>query len=414
MFEGDCRMTGGGTMVGFNEAVAMVLHEARGMARPRAQSVLLREARGRVLAAAIMADRAMPAFDRATRDGYAVRAADCGDLATLRVVGTVRAGEMWRGAAVGAGEAIEIMTGAPLPEGADAVVMVEHVEQQDGGVRLRAGKSASEGLHVVRAGSEAWAGQELMAAGTEMGPAQMALAAAVGAAEVRVYERPRVGILTTGDEVVGVGARPRVEQIRNSNAALLAALVEQSGGEAVVLEHARDEREAIAAGIRAAAGCEMLVVSGGVSAGQYDLVEEELERAGAKFFFTGVRMQPGRPVVFGRMASGQYVFGLPGNPVSTHVTFLTLVRPLLRAMCGMEMCAARMVMARMGEEMRGRAGLTRFLPAKLDDGMARLIATQGSGDMAADARADGYVVVAEDVERIETGDVVKMLLGEIC
>jgi molybdopterin molybdotransferase len=220
--------------------------------------------------------------------------------------------------------------------------------------------------------------------------------------------------MTTGDEVVGVEAEPLPQQIRNSNAVLLAALVEASGGEAVVLAHAGDNREAIAAGIRAGRECELLLVSGGVSAGRYDLVEEVLADAGAEFFFTGVRMQPGRPVVFGRMRGGQYFFGLPGNPVSTHVTFLTLVRTLLRAMCGTEPRGPRMVTARLGEEVRVQAGLTRFLPARWVDGEARLIATQGSGDMAADALADGYVVVAEDVEHLAAGSAVRMLLREFC
>ena len=407
-------MSAGGSIIGFDEALAMVLTHARALARPNAESRALVAARGAVLAAPIKTDRDLPPFDRSTRDGYAVKALDLLYGDAVRVVGTIRAGEAWTGKPLDLSEAIEIMTGAPLPAGADAVVMVEHVYEQEGRIRLREGGSCSEGMNVVRAGSEAKRGDELLAVGSLLGPAQLALAAACGAAAVSVYERPRVAILTTGDELVELSALPLPQQLRNSNAWLLKELVEQSGGETVVLQHAHDERGEIDAGIRAAAGCELLVVSGGVSAGRYDFVEEALAAAGAEFYFTGVRMQPGRPVVFGRMKSGQYVFGLPGNPVSTHVTFLTLVRTLLTAMAGMDARGPRTVTVKLAADAKGKAGMTQFLPAVMESGAVRVLASKGSGDMVTDARADGYVVLPESVEHVPAGGAVQVLLCEFC
>jgi molybdopterin molybdotransferase len=416
-------------ILGFEEAVALVRRHAAEVRATAAEMVALGEASGRVLTEELQADRDMPPFERATRDGYAVRAAEL-MAGALRVSGSLRAGEAWVGGALGAGEAIEIMTGAAVPAEADAVVMLEHVtattasqqkqtqEQKQNQISLREGRAIAAGENIVPQGSEARQGQALLAAGTRLDAAGVGLAAVCGAAELRVWRRPRVGILATGDELVKVNAKPGPQQIRDSNSHMLAALVEAAGGVPVRLPAAADTREALAAGIEAARDCEMLVLSGGVSAGRHDLVEAALEEAGAEFYFTVVRMQPGRPVVFGaitarRDGGRQYFFGLPGNPVSTEVTFLTLARGMVQALGGAAARGPRLLSARLAEAVRGKAGLTRFVPAVWSQDWSRpevrAIATQGSGDLAADARAECYVVVAESGEGAAAGDTVNVL-----
>lgn len=404
-------------VVDFDEALRVVEREGSGLPEMEAVAEPLLDCLNRVLAAPVEAERDQPPFDRSTRDGYAVRAADVGG--DLRVVGQIRAGERWSGAPVERGCAIEIMTGAPIPEGADAVAMVEHVEPRDGSVRLAEGRSLERGGNIVPRGSEARAGDAVLAAGTVIGGAEVALAAACGRPALMVYRRPRVAILATGDELVDLDQVPGEQQIRNSNSYGLAALVAEAGGEAVRLPVARDRRDDLERLIGEARGCDLLLLSGGVSMGKYDLVEEVLEAMGAEFFFTGVRMQPGKPVVFGRLpASGQFpalfFFGLPGNPVSTQVTFHCFVEPLLRAMGGADAGPVRFAQATLGEDVPGRPGLTRVLPARLSDDRVRpevrVVAWQGSGDLAANARANCYAVFPSDKAQFRTGDVITVLL----
>jgi molybdopterin molybdotransferase len=254
-----------------------------------------------------------------------------------------------------------------------------------------------------------------------MGAAEIALAAACGRTEIAVHARPAVAIVATGDELVELDQRPDAHQIRNSNGYALAALVEAAGGQARRLEIARDTLADMRARIAKGRESDLLLLSGGVSAGKYDLVEEVLAEFGAEFFFTGVRMQPGKPVVFGRVRRSDsadagdwtYFFGLPGNPVSTQVTFHCLVEPLLRAMCGAEVAGPKFVQATLADEVRGKAGLTRLLPAwlrhDLDRPEVRLVGWQGSGDLAANARANCYAVLP-DGRDLRVGDVITVLL----
>ncbi|HWZ50559.1 MAG TPA: gephyrin-like molybdotransferase Glp [Granulicella sp.] len=416
-----------GRVVGFAEALATVLQHAtslRGAAGDSAHTerVELMEALGRVLAAPILADRDQPPFDRATRDGFAVRAEEISQDAWLRVVGQVRAGERWTGATMDAGEAIEIMTGAPVPEGADAVVMVEHVELAEGQVRLLAGRTLRAGENIVVRGKEARAGAVVVPEGTQIGAAEIALAASCGQAELAVRRRPRVSITATGDELVGIGETPESHQIRNSNSYGMAALVTAAGGEAGRLEVARDLREEVWERVAQGRMWDLMLLSGGVSMGKYDLVEEVLAEFGAEFFFTGVKMQPGKPVVFGRLprresGSGAgpecYFFGLPGNPVSTQVTFHCFVEPLLRALGGGEVAGPHFVQATLVGAATGRPGLTRVLPARLTSDLerptVRMVEWQGSGDLAANARANCYAVLPEGQERFAEGDAITVL-----
>jgi molybdopterin molybdotransferase len=430
-------------ILGFVEALGVVLGQAAEVRVGGIERVPLPASAGRVLAEDVSADRDQPPFDRATRDGFAVRASEWADGRRLRVAGQVRAGEAWAGA-LASGQAIEIMTGAAVPAGADAVAMIEHMEEGGGEVWASAGRELRAGENIVRRGSEARLGDVLLAAGTAMGAAEIALAAACGRAEIAVHGRPVVAIVATGDELVELDQTPATHQIRNSNGYALAAMVEAAGGQVRRFEIARDTVEDVRARIAEGRRSGLLLLSGGVSAGKYDLVEEVLAEFGAEFFFIGVRMQPGKPVVFGRVRrSGNkqertteilsvaqndernraaresaeehwtYFFGLPGNPVSTQVTFHCFVEPLLRAMCGAEVAGPRFVQATLAEDARGKAGLTRILPALLRHDVerpeVRLVASQGSGDLAANARANCYAVLP-DGRDLRLGAVITVLL----
>ena len=300
--------------------------------------------------------------------------------------------------------------------------MIEHVEQAGGEVWPAAGRTLRAGENIVPRGSEAQQGDVLLAAGTTMGAAEIALAATCGRAQLAVRKRPIVAIVATGDELVELDQTPGAHQIRNSNSYALAALVESAGGEARRLAIARDTRDDVRGRIGDGRQSDLLLLSGGVSAGKYDLVEDVLAEFGAEFLFTGVRMQPGKPVVFGRLpkleiADGAgpecYFFGLPGNPVSTQVTFHCFVEPLLRAMCGAGIAGPKFVQATLAEDVRGKTGLTRLLPAFLHHNVTRtevrLVAWQGSGDLAANARANCYAVLP-DRQDLHAGDVITVLL----
>jgi molybdopterin molybdotransferase len=405
-------------LLDFDDALALVMRHAAAISTPAVERVELAASRGRVLAEALTADRDQPPFDRSTRDGFAVRVAEL-TAGTLTVAGSLRAGEIWTRGALAPGTAIEIMTGAPVPAGADAIVMLEHVMNTDGRITLAAGRSLTAGENIVPTGSEARRGEILLAPGDRLGAAEIALAASCGTVSLAVYRRPRVAIVATGDELVKLDQTPLPHQIRDSNSYALAAMVEEAGGEAIRLPRAADSREALAVAIHQASDCDLLLFSGGVSAGRHDLVEDALAAEGAEFLFTGVRMQPGRPVVFGRLPAtkdraGQFFFGLPGNPVSTQVTFLVFARVLLAALGGAGAQPPRFVAAQLAEDVRAKPGLTRFLPAILTHALprptVRVIVSQGSGDLAANARANCYAVLPPECERMAAGEIVTILL----
>jgi len=400
----------------FDQALAEVLTQARsaGVARG-VEAVELLAGAGRVLAAAVVADRDQPAFDRATRDGYALRAGDVGG--ELRVVGSVRAGEEWVGKDLGEREAIEIMTGAPVPAGADAVVMVEHVVVEGDALRVEGGRTLRVGENVVPRGAETVAGKVVLPAGRVMGAAEISVAASCGLAEVSVFARPKVAIIATGDELVELDEPMEAWQIRNSNSYALAALVEAAGGVGLRLAIARDTLGELRAQVAEGREADLLLLSGGVSMGKYDLVEQVLQEFRAEFFFTGALIQPGKPIVFGRLPSEKgwtYFFGLPGNPVSAQVCFALFVAPMLRTLSGRTEIAPVFVEARLAEAVKGGARVTRFLPAELSGGWdgveVRVVGWQGSGDVVANARGNGYVVLPAGVEHFPVGLTVRVLL----
>jgi molybdopterin molybdotransferase len=395
------------TPLAFAEARALVIDLA-GRARPLpgVEQVALGDAAGRVLAVDAAADRDAPALDRSTRDGYAVRAADV--PGSLELVGEVRAGERFAGV-VSPGQAVAIMTGAPLPAGADAVVMVEDTRADNGCVRIDG--TAQPGQAINRRGTEATAGEVVLCAGTRLDYAGIAALAAFGHARVAVYRRPTVAIIATGDELVEVDETPSEFQIRNSNTYSLAAQVTRAGGAPEMIPIARDTvdhtRDIVSLGFDA----DLLLISGGVSAGKYDVVEKVLAGLDAEFYFDRVLIQPGQPLVFGR-ALGKFFFGLPGNPAATMVTFEVFARAALELLGGQAETALAMHWARLPREFRHRPGLTRFLPARLaaDGAEVTPVAWHGSADIPALARANAFLVADADRAVYAAGEMIRVLL----
>ncbi len=318
-------------MLSYLEARACVIEQTGKAARKRASLAKnLSDALGDVLAQDIRNDRDYPPFDRSTRDGYAVRAAEAAAGAQLRCVGEIKAGDTVT-QPLPAGACIQIMTGAAVPPGADAVVMIEFTERAGNIVAFQ--RAASAWQNVVKKGSEARAGELALKSGVRLGFAELAQAAQVGAARVQCHQRPRVAILSTGDEVVSIGETPGPFHIRNSNSVSLAAQARLAGGEPMPLGNALDRADDLGAKIELGLKEDILVLSGGVSMGKYDLVESVLKSLGAEFYFDAVAIRPGKPAVFGRCRD-TLVFGLPGNPVSTMITFQLFVIPAIDILGG--------------------------------------------------------------------------------
>ncbi len=409
------------SVVGFDEALQIVRDHALDVLAPAAEPLPLLDALHRTLAEPVQADRDQPPFARSTRDGFAVQAAAFASGHPLRILGNLPAGQRWSGPALTPTDALRIMTGAPIPEGADAVAMIEFVQATETTLRGNPGRGLDPGENVVPRAAEARRGDPVLPAGTRIGPAEIALAAACGAATLSVFRRPTVAIVPTGDELVELASTslPGDSSIWNSNSYALAALVTEAGAHPDRRPIAPDTLQAVQTAIAEARHADLLLLSGGVSMGDRDHVEAALAHAGADFFFTGVRMQPGKPVVFGRLPAGDtapacFFFGLPGNPISTEVTFHCFVEPLLRALAGSIPQGPRFVQATLTDPVPPKPGLTRLLPARLthhrDAPTVSLIGWQGSGDLAANARANCYAVLPPDREAFQAGDVISILL----
>ncbi len=394
----------------FDEARACVIErvtESRVIAPP--EEVGLDSAAGRVLAENIVADRDLPVLARSVRDGFAVRAEDV--PGTLRVVGEVRAGDLFEGA-LGPGEAVEIMTGAPVPRGSNAIIMVEHVTRlPDGSVTTD--RAAEPGQFINPRGCEARAGEALLTPGKRLGFADIALLATVGKAHVAVYARPRVALLATGDEIVAVTETPRDFQIRNSNVYSLAAQVARAGGIPEILPVAKDEYEDTRRLVERGLASDLLLISGGVSAGKYDIVERVLADLGAEYFFDRVLIQPGQPLVFGRVQD-KFFFGLPGNPASTMVTFELFARAAVGLLGGEMPADLPLMVAPLTRDFRHKTGLTRFLPATIcwtgAGPQLTPIGWRGSGDVPALTRANAFLVADEDRAEWKAGEWMRVLL----
>ena len=311
------------------------------------------------------------------------------------------------------------MTGAPVPTGADAVAMIEHVASTDGSVALAASRTLRPGENIVPRGSEARRDDIVVPPHSLLGAAEIAEAATCGKTALPVFVRPKVAIVATGDELVEITQVPNDNQIRNSNGYGLSVLVAAAGARPLRLEIARDTREDVRERIAEGRKVDLLLLSGGVSMGKFDLVEDVLAEFDAEFHFTGVKMQPGKPLVFGRLPARDglrecFFFGLPGNPVSTQVTFHCFVEPFLRILCGEEAAGPHFVQATLTEYIEGKPDLMRVLPAHLvydlKQPSVKLVPWHGSGDLAANARANCYAVLPPDHPRFETGQVISVLL----
>ncbi|HEY0084030.1 MAG TPA: gephyrin-like molybdotransferase Glp [Pyrinomonadaceae bacterium] len=402
-------------MIPVSEAIRIV--EAQ-TPRLRAEAVALAEARGRVLAEDVIADTDLPPFDRALMDGYAVRAADI-ERATqsapvrLSVVGEAAAGAGWRGR-LQPGEAVRIMTGAPVPAGADSVQQVEVTRETEGGAFVEIERATTPSQFITKRATEIKRGEIVLSAGETINAAMMAALASFGYARVSVGARPRVSVLATGSELVAVGAQPGADQIRDSNTYSLLAYAEAAGASVEHAPLAGDEVELLQRVIgERAASADVLVLSGGVSMGVYDFTKTALGALGAEIFFERVSLRPGKPTVFARLGR-TLVFGLPGNPVSVSVTFNLFARTAIRAMQGARDVGLVEEQAVLGREARGAVERASYLPAKLHtDARGRLVAEPlrwgGSSDFVAFTRADALVIIAAGVKLVEAETIVRVV-----
>jgi molybdenum cofactor synthesis domain-containing protein len=402
-------------MIPVAEAIRIV--EAQ-TARLPAETCALAGARGRVLAEDVVADTDLPPFDRAMMDGYAVRAADTSEAtafapARLALVGEAAAGAGWRGE-LQAGEAVRIMTGAPVPAGADSVQQVEVTRELEGGAVVEIERASTTGQFITKRATEITQGETVLRAGETINAAKMAALASFGYAQVRVGARPRVSVLATGTELVDVGARPGADQIRDSNTYSLLAYAEAAGANAERLPFAGDDAELLGRVIgESAQRADVLVLSGGVSMGVYDFTKTALRSLGAEIFFERVSLRPGKPTVFARLGRA-LVFGLPGNPVSVSVTFNLFARTAIRAMQGARPAALVEEHAVLGRDVRGASERASYLPAELrTDASGRLVAEPlrwgGSSDFVAFTRADALVIVEAGARTIEAGTIVRVV-----
>jgi len=377
-----------------------------------AERVPLMDALGRALAEPIVSGREIPPWANSSMDGYAVRASDTARVPVkLVVVGTVTAGAV-PSRAVGAGEAIRIFTGAPLPPGADAVIPQEDTDAVDGHVTLNA--SVSVGAYVRPRGEDLRVGETVLTPGAALGPAEIGLLATLGHAQVRVHRRPRVAILSTGNELAELGREPGPGQIPNTNSYSLFAQVLEAGAEPINLGIAGDHLDSIAERLRWGGGADVLLSSAGVSVGDLDLVKTALRRAGAELHLWQVSMRPGKPITFGSLA-GHAVFGLPGNPVSAMVTFELFVRPALRRLSGFGAIHRVRLRARALAPIPNpgfRRGYLRVTLDRVSGGGgwgARLTGDQGSAILTSMVRADGLAVVQGDTT-VAAGDEVEVIV----
>jgi molybdenum cofactor synthesis domain-containing protein len=391
-------------MISVTEAIRIIKEQTHLLS---SESIALADALARVLAEDVAADCDLPPFDRAQMDGYAVRAADtANEPARLTIVGEAAAGRGWTGF-MKTGEAVRIMTGAPVPKGADSVQKVEVTSEHSGVVEIT--EAARPGQFIVRRGSETKAGEVALRAGEEITAARMAVLASFGYAAVKVVKRPRVAVLATGSELVPVDAQPGADQIRDSNSYSLGAYAQAAGALVERLPLAGDDLGSLQLEIgEAAARSDALILSGGVSMGVYDFTKAALHALGAEVFFERVSLRPGKPTVFARLGP-TLVFGLPGNPVSVSVTFNLFARTALRAMQGCPEAALLEEWAVLERGVKGAVERESYLPIRLrTDETGRLLAEPlkwgGSSDFVAFAHATALVIVPEGIAHVDAGE----------
>lgn len=402
-------------LVDVDEARARILDAVSPLPSIR---VPLNLALGLTLSVEVVAGADLPPFANAAMDGFAVRAADTlaaspGAPSLLRVIAEAPAG-MPPAVGIGPGEAVRIMTGAPIPPGADAVVRFEETDEEIGGYapRGRPGgeigvlRSVRPGVNIRPAGEDVRIGRTVLPAGTRLRPSEIGILAALNRVGATVHRRPRVAVLATGDEIVDPGADLCPGQIRNSNGPMLEALVCRCGGDPIPLGIARDDSSALQAKLRQATDADLVLTSGGVSVGDYDLVKHVLRREG-QIHLWQVRIKPGKPLAFGRVG-GTPLLGLPGNPVAAAVAFEQFARPAIAKMLGRPNLGIPTVRARLADRVENRGGRRHFARVRVDatpDGyVARLAGAQGAGVLSSLAAANGLLVIPEEVVVAEVGE----------
>jgi molybdopterin molybdotransferase len=399
-------------MISVAEAIQIVRQQTRTLPAERVQ---LQHALGRVLAEDIVADSDLPPFDRSQMDGYAVRAEDVESAPVrLRIVGESAAGRGWHNH-LEEGQAVRIMTGAPVPEGADSVQQVELTHELKDGSVVELLQSVETGKSVVKRGAEIKAGETVLNAGTMVNAAMMAVLAAFGYATVEVYRKPRVAVLATGTELVPVDQKPGQDQIRDSNNYSIASYAELAGAVVQRMPLTGDETSLLKKQINIASeSCDVIVTSGGVSMGVYDLTKAALKELEAELFFERVALRPGKPTVFAGLPNGALAFGLPGNPVSVAVTFNLFARTALLAMQGAADPVLKRETAALARSVKGTVDRENYLPAQLttnDDGqlIAFPLKWGGSSDFVAFALTTALAVVPAGVKSIDAGSLVNVL-----
>jgi len=398
-------------MIDINSALKQILEQIPILGKER---INILSALGRVLAEDIAAPRHIPPWNNSAMDGYAVKWADIKGAAPdkpviLRVIADLPAGQIFNGR-VGEKEAVRIMTGAPIPEGADTVVPVEDTEKAGEAVKIL--QETPPGKNIRLAGEDVKQGEEILSSGTILQPAHIGMLASCQRAFVYVYQKPRVAILSTGDELIEIDEPWTEGKIVNSNAYSIASQVKMCAAEPIILGIAQDRLEDLLNKIQQGLLADILITSGGVSVGDYDLVKDMLRKLG-EINFWKVAMRPGQPLAFG-LVSGKPLFGLPGNPVSSMVSFEQFVRPAILKMAGHTKIFRPTILAELGEDLEKKAGLTHFLRCRLLRENDKIIATttgeQGSGILSSMVKAQGLIVLPAELTKARPGQKVKVML----
>ncbi len=399
-------------MIPVAEAIQIVREQTRTLP---SESVSLANARGRFLAQDVVADSDLPPFDRSQMDGYAVRASDVQSVpAKLRIVGESAAGRGWHNE-MKAGEAVRIMTGAPVPTGADSVQQLELTRELNDGAQVEILEAVAPGRSIVKRGNEIKAGETVLSAGEQISAAMMAVLASFGYAEIIVGRQPRVAVLATGSELVAVDQKPGKDQIRDSNSFTISAYAELAGATVEQLPLAGDDTNLLKRQIAEAADrSDIVITSGGVSVGVYDFTKPALRELGAEFFFERVALRPGKPTVFARLPDGSLFFGLPGNPVSVSVTFNLFARTAMIAMQGAKDLALPQDWAVLARSVKGAAERESYLPAQLSTTEEGLLIAEplkwgGSSDFVGFVRASSLIIVPRDTGVVKAGTRVRIV-----
>ncbi len=399
-------------MISVDEAKEIVLSHVRTLG---VEDVYILSSLGRILAEDIFSDLFIPPFDNSAMDGFAlkyedIKGADSKNPAVLDVAATIKAGD-FRDVRIGSGEAAKIMTGAKMPKGADTVVPVEDTEELDGKVKVK--KVLAKGSNVRKKGEDVEKGSLVLKKGKNLKPADLGILAALGKEFVPVYKRPRVSVLATGDELLDLGDERGPEKIVNTNTYTLCSQIIEAGCVPIRLGIAKDELDDIKEKLSYGLSSDVIITSGGISVGEFDFVKEALRSLGAKILFWRVAMRPGKPTAFS-IIDGRPVFSLPGNPVSSMVTFEQFVKPALFKMLGRKKAPRFKIFAKFIGNFKKKKGLRYFLRVSIkregDGYLAKLTGEQGSGILTSMVKADGLLVLKEDVSEIKSGDLVEVEL----